>query len=108
MRWQTREGRPCFFQRRSSELIVPENGLGKTNDNGEFRIRGVDTNRNGVEPGEYVLRFTWSDPNPTQPKYEGESVMPNPSPYTFPREVLEGEYIFVVPEKGPVDANFDF
>ena len=83
--------------------IVPETGMAVTDAGGNFQIQGVDSKRNGVEPGDYTLYLGWKDPAKTEntenpdPNKKANATTP---PYQFPKEISDGKFILTVEKSG--------
>lgn len=108
------DGKPAsdivvLFESKGSTKTVTEAGMGKTDTNGRFALKSVDSKKSGVQPGEYTAYFGWKDPS--NPKMgdtpeENANLKLAECPYVFPKTINAGEYIFTVSKSGPKHVVF--
>lgn len=97
-----------MFTPKTDSAIVPETGLGITDSRGCFVIRGVDSKRNGLRPGDYIGHFGWNNNAPNineEDRKPGEKIDRAACPYVFPKDISNHKYVFSVPEKGLRNLN---
>ena len=111
----TFEGEPLkdvnvLFQPVTTGTTVPPAAAGLTNANGFYRLQLIgEQKKTGAIPGEYFVFISWMDPN-QDPYPEREGYVPNPNPYEnkIPDKAKLGNLQFIIPDGGPVTANWDF
>ena len=97
-----------LFQPTTNAATVPPAAMGMTDASGFYRLGLAGENKKaGAMPGEYIVFFTWIDPN-ADPNPEREGYVPNPEPYKIPDKARFGRITFTVPESGSVVADFHF
>ncbi|MGL4593370.1 MAG: hypothetical protein ACRCUY_01425 [Thermoguttaceae bacterium] len=94
-----------LFQPNMTTLTIPEPAIGETNAQGEFQLQLAESKKSGVVPGDYIVFFSWIDPNAVKNPPDG--LKPNPSPYKLSKELVESGMKFNVPENGTREAVFE-
>jgi hypothetical protein len=82
--------------------------VGDTDEEGKFTLETVeDKPRPGAVPGEARVTIFYLDPANFDQEEGQEPVASEPPPFQVPAPWRSGEEIFVVPEEGTDQANFE-